>query len=748
MNCPKCFHVAVPVPGPRGPTGSSGFTGSTGFTGATGPQSVPIGNVVFVDAIFGNDATGQRQDETRPFLTLAAASTAAIPGDTVYVWPGDYSVSTNLVSDGIAWFFSTDVVVTATAIPFNTTVLTQTLTVTGYGNFIGVGVPIIIASGISINFYAQTITSDSNAVTILSGTNNRLFIYDSISTTSIAEYALIINGGVNNITVPNISSSSVTGPGGAIMVDIINAPPQSLTTIHVNNIQSIGGIAVILDDTTIGGNPVFIITSNIVSSNNSALQVVNGLNFVDVSVEFSGSISPTIIQSGGQLILDTDLIVNLSTFAIDVTGGSNQTTARGIVGGLNIVDATANINIHNIDGTVTLTNANVRLQSNAINMNTGSITITGGNVQLDALSINANTGNPGSNAIIVQDGATVFITTQLVTASIHCLQAINSFVNVTAQRFESFGGGAIAGDASILINGGNVNLNVYDMNCSGLAAINQVAGSLQFNNHSLVVNADFGINVSAATFNGFIKYYNYDGTTSALTLANSNFKLQGMSIISTQGVLDATDSFTILTYEEIVVNQATVRGLSYFNIINNNAFLNLGTVTINAAPGSSFPAFSAMNATVTLSVVTLNTTIVGAIDINNTIVTTFNGTINHANVAEEILTVVDIVNASTINLSVVDATSLTTPAIVLSGGNYIYLDGLFRTSTAGLSTVDIVNAPNTFAGRSVVLVNAGAASIAGTGTFNNYNWLTASTAPAGTVALLFPAATLIDPSVQ
>src|SRR6202795_4572016 len=46
-------------------------------------QIVKTGNLVWVDAVNGNDGTGQRGRLQLPFLTLGAAKTAAQSGDTV-----------------------------------------------------------------------------------------------------------------------------------------------------------------------------------------------------------------------------------------------------------------------------------------------------------------------------------------------------------------------------------------------------------------------------------------------------------------------------------------------------------------------------------------------------------------------------------------------------------------------------------------------------------------------------------------
>ena len=65
--------------GPTGATGATGLIGSagpTGVTGNTGPSVVNVGRTVFVDSVYGNDSTGQFENQLLPFATITAAYTA------------------------------------------------------------------------------------------------------------------------------------------------------------------------------------------------------------------------------------------------------------------------------------------------------------------------------------------------------------------------------------------------------------------------------------------------------------------------------------------------------------------------------------------------------------------------------------------------------------------------------------------------------------------------------------------------
>jgi len=90
--------------GPTGVTGSTGSTGSQGPTGVTGSTGIQgptgsanslaaprLGNVLTVDQINGNDLTASPGG--LPYLTVNSAVSNSIAGDTVWIQPGTYTVS-------------------------------------------------------------------------------------------------------------------------------------------------------------------------------------------------------------------------------------------------------------------------------------------------------------------------------------------------------------------------------------------------------------------------------------------------------------------------------------------------------------------------------------------------------------------------------------------------------------------------------------------------------------------------------
>jgi hypothetical protein len=94
---PTGFTGPTGETGSTGPTGETGATGSTGSTGPTGPalgSSFGIGNVLRVDAIYGNDSTASVGGS--PYLTVDAAVTDATSGTTIWVHPGTYNLTAGI----------------------------------------------------------------------------------------------------------------------------------------------------------------------------------------------------------------------------------------------------------------------------------------------------------------------------------------------------------------------------------------------------------------------------------------------------------------------------------------------------------------------------------------------------------------------------------------------------------------------------------------------------------------------------
>jgi len=75
---------------------TSNGAGTLSWTAVALASSSLTGNMLWVDAVNGNNATAVRGNDGLPFLTIEAALAAALSGDVVMVRPGTYNVATTL----------------------------------------------------------------------------------------------------------------------------------------------------------------------------------------------------------------------------------------------------------------------------------------------------------------------------------------------------------------------------------------------------------------------------------------------------------------------------------------------------------------------------------------------------------------------------------------------------------------------------------------------------------------------------
>ena len=125
----QCITGAV---GPQGPTGATGATGATGPVGPAGPAAagglVSIGNFLRVDTVYGSDVSGNAYPFTFSFKTINAAIAKVTTGQTIYVYPGTYTLSAGITmptGTSIRGASTQTVIIQMTGVSANTTLLTM-----------------------------------------------------------------------------------------------------------------------------------------------------------------------------------------------------------------------------------------------------------------------------------------------------------------------------------------------------------------------------------------------------------------------------------------------------------------------------------------------------------------------------------------------------------------------------------------------------------------------------------------------
>lgn len=125
--------------------GGGGGRGATGPTGPQGPSNI-FANALFVDAVYGNDTNAvpfSFMDSTtnaasHKYQSPEAARDAANAGDVIIIYPGDYTVLSNLYKNGVTYYLYPGVNLNANiADPsglYMPNALGETCNVFGYGN--------------------------------------------------------------------------------------------------------------------------------------------------------------------------------------------------------------------------------------------------------------------------------------------------------------------------------------------------------------------------------------------------------------------------------------------------------------------------------------------------------------------------------------------------------------------------------------------------------------------------------------
>ena len=98
-----------------------------------GLTSLMINNTVFVDAVYGDDLVGVREDESKPFKTLVGAFNAAQVGDCILVHPGVYD-DVLTIDKNVDLFFEQGASVVSLGPIFTVSVGVKT-SIVGYGDF-------------------------------------------------------------------------------------------------------------------------------------------------------------------------------------------------------------------------------------------------------------------------------------------------------------------------------------------------------------------------------------------------------------------------------------------------------------------------------------------------------------------------------------------------------------------------------------------------------------------------------------
>ena len=572
--------------------GTITFNNSNGtnfsVTGIT--SSTNLKQTLFVDPN-GNDSTATKGDILRPYLTLEAAKSASTSGDTIYVFPGTYTVTTTategLAKDGIAYYFSPDTIINkATAGDiFRANGFIYGFNVYGYGNF----------------------NKTTNTGSIFS--SNNILVYGSVTT-----YGSLVAGS-GYTTGLKTTTTSGAGTGLVVNVTSINAG-GGITALSISNAGATYKVGDVI--TIVGGvTPATITVTAIVADFNSDadisfeandLYITAASNVFDIrstarfTTKFNNLLSTS---TGGGFYIESSN-VNVNMYSIVISNGRSFGGGSGSLGGSSssniivngyLISSTGNINASTISlsaGSTGTFNVNYITYSG-----TGGYAFGGNSstVTLNVSTITSIYGQALSTAYLNGYSGSIFGALNLYGGQVGVVNGITSGdIDTTYFGTRANGAGVL-----ITVSGGNVRLQMQNQDTTtgfaisgGIVTLNgtwtnddmNIASDLT--GGSLIINGDYeyggpyynpsrfyGINVSGGTLtvNGTIRI-NMPSTT-------AGYSLDASPIQYTSGKIILNGAILISNVPQATPIRAITAGLSikvYTGGMNTNLIQNGGTL--------------------------------------------------------------------------------------------------------------------------------------------------------------------------
>ncbi len=248
--------------------------------------SFNVGNLIFVDSVYGNDSTGRVNDSGKPFSTYTAASVSATTNDLIVIRPGTYDEKI-ILKDGVKIYAYPNV------------------------TFVGSYDTIITDDNVGVNaeIYGYM---DINA-TCNSGTTNVIYIQNTGTTLNMECGDIIVTGTSNSRCVFNFSNQEVKIKAK----DINSFTDNSSETIRLEGNVS-GNSTTIECHNVIGRSTCFLINSG--STGN-----INVLNDIILKDATSGVQSAIYHNGSGDVYIKANKIKTTTYRAIN----SDLVTANG-----------------------------------------------------------------------------------------------------------------------------------------------------------------------------------------------------------------------------------------------------------------------------------------------------------------------------------------------------------------------------------------------------------------------------------
>jgi len=302
---------------------------------STGVTNVQVGHTAFVDAQYGNDGTGVVNEPDLPFQTIEAAATAALLMSAprlVWVNVGTYNPASNLMADGLDYYFTPGTIVNHAVVLFDASAA-STCRVFGAASFVGSARLCNFTGANPINFFMQAC-------------------------------------GITN----SLASSSVVNINGTGVVASFNILEKAETTGAFNNL-----FVVAAGSLTVNAADIIARASALAASSTSSNSFLN----VGRILSSTNNIQELIAISGGTHTINAGIIIHQSpatvnTRAINITPSTTSVinVSAGLIGSMQLAGTSAstiNINASQISNTHSGTFGCVRSLGGTVNVKASRI---------------------------------------------------------------------------------------------------------------------------------------------------------------------------------------------------------------------------------------------------------------------------------------------------------------------------------------------------------------------------------------
>ena len=310
--------------GITGPTGATGPTGSIGPTGATiGTGAFGIGNVLRVDAVYGNDSTASIGGS--PYLTVEAAITAlaalgaGAAGKTIWVHSGTYNLSAGITLPDGSCLRGQNVQTTTIqmlGVSANTTLVTMgensrledvTLKLTSSGHYTLKGIVFPGNTNVTAKLRTAVVTVDNSAANN-SGTSN-VYGVEATGSGTLGPASFSFNslkGSTINVFSNGLGNKRAVLLSGACVVTTrdmnmyVAAPRETTSTGSYVGIETANSSAQIQCRSTTIGSPVTAgsFTSSDILQTQGSIELGPGVDLVNKTaggLNFTTYVYPTTI---------------------------------------------------------------------------------------------------------------------------------------------------------------------------------------------------------------------------------------------------------------------------------------------------------------------------------------------------------------------------------------------------------------------------------------------------------------------